>query len=138
MSKIRLLSYRLDIYNSQTKIMSFPDQEKLLKEVVFSPSFSMNVITKNAKRYPKVEFLIHGWKSVRKYIKQKLHKISSMSKIRLLSYRLDIYNLQTKIMSFPDQEKLLKEVVFSPSFSMNVITKNAKIKHCPCSKYVAI
>ena len=73
--------------------MSFPDQEKLLKEVVFSPSFSMNVITKIAKKYPKVEFLIHGWKSVRKYIKQKLHKISSMSKIRLLSFRLDIYNL---------------------------------------------
>ena len=35
-----------------------------------------------------------------------------MSKIRVLIYRLDIYNLQIKIVAFQDQEKLLEEVVF--------------------------
>ena len=30
-----------------------------------------------------------------------------MSKIRVLTYRLDIYNLQTKIVLFADQKKLL-------------------------------
>ena len=45
-----------------------------------------------------------------------------MSKIRVLNLRFDIYNLQTKIVSFPDQEKLLKEVVFSLAVSMNVNT----------------
>ena len=39
-----------------------------------------------------------------------------MSKIRVLTYRLDIYNLQTKIVSFADQEKLQKEVVLSLQF----------------------
>ena len=38
--------------------------------------------------------------------------------------------------SFPDQEKLLKEVVFSLAVSMNANTKNSKKKHCPCPKYV--
>ena len=33
MSKIAGLIYTVDIYNSQTNILSFPDQEKLLKEV---------------------------------------------------------------------------------------------------------
>ena len=45
-----------------------------------------------------------------------------MSKIRVLNLRFDIYNLQTKTVSFPDQEKLLKEVVFSLAVSMNVNT----------------
>ena len=49
-----------------------------------------------------------------------------MSKIRVLIYRIGIYNLDTKIASFPDQEKLLKEVVFSIVVSMNANTKN----HC--------
>ena len=57
-----------------------------------------------------------------------------MSTIRVLVYRHDIYNLQNKIVSFPDQEKLLKEVVFSLTVSMNVNTKNFQIKHCPCPK----
>ena len=61
-----------------------------------------------------------------------------MSKIRLLIYRLDIYNLQTKIVSFPDQEKLLKEVVFSLAVSMNANIKNNQIKHFPCPEYVGI
>ena len=61
-----------------------------------------------------------------------------MSKIRLLTYRFDIYNLLTKTVSFPDQEKLLKEVVFSLAISMNANIKNPQIKHCPCPKYVVI
>ena len=39
-----------------------------------------------------------------------LPKISHMSKITILVYTLDKYNLQTRIVSFPDHEKLLKEV----------------------------
>ena len=34
-----------------------------------------------------------------------------LSKIRVLIYRLDIHNLQTKTVSFPDQETIVKEVV---------------------------
>ena len=54
-------------------------------------------------------------------------KLSDMSKISF-----DIHNFQTKIMSFPDQEKLLKEVVFSLAVSMNDKSNNSQIKHCPC------
>ena len=61
-----------------------------------------------------------------------------MSKLRVLIYRLDIYNLQTKIVSFQDQEKLLQEVVFSLAVSMNANTKNSQIKHYPYPKYVVI
>ena len=35
---------------------------------------------------------------------------SDMSKIRILIYTLDKYSLQTRIVSFPDHEKLVKEV----------------------------
>ena len=59
-----------------------------------------------------------------------------MSKIRVLIYRLDIYNLQTKTASFTDQEKLLKEVLFSLAVSMNSNTKNPHLKHYPSPKYV--
>ena len=41
-------------------------------------------------------------------------------------------------MSFTDQEKLLKEVVFSLAGRMNGNTKNSQIKRCPCPKCVAI
>ena len=41
-------------------------------------------------------------------------------------------------MSFPDQEKLLKGVVFCFAISMNINAKNSQTKHCPCPKYVAI
>ena len=60
-----------------------------------------------------------------------------MSKIRVLTYRLEIYNLQTKIVSFADQEKLLKELVFSLAVSVNGSTKNSLIEHCPypCTIY---
>ena len=64
--------------------------------------------------------------------------LSKTSKLRVFIYRLDIYNLQTKIASFPDQEKLLKEVVFTLAISINANTKNSQIKHCPCPKYVVI
>ena len=60
-----------------------------------------------------------------------------MSKIRVLIYRLDIYNLQTKIVSFQDQKKLL-EVVFRLVIFMNANTKNSQMKYCPCPKYVWI
>ena len=49
-----------------------------------------------------------------------------MSKIRVFTYRLDMYNLQTKSVSFQDQEKFLKDVVFSLAVSMNVNTKNSQ------------
>ena len=56
-----------------------------------------------------------------------------MPKVRFLTYRFDIHNLQTKTVSFPDQEKLLKLLkVFSLAVSMNATTKNSLIKHCPC------
>ena len=61
-----------------------------------------------------------------------------MSKIKVLTYKFDIYNLQTKIVSFADQEKLLKQVVLSLAVSMNTNTKNSQIKHCPCQKCVVI
>ena len=60
-----------------------------------------------------------------------------MSKIRVLIYRLDIYNLEAKTVTFQDQEKLL-ELVFSLAVSMNANTKNSQIKHCPSPKYVMI
>ena len=49
-----------------------------------------------------------------------------------------MYNLQTKIVSFSDQEKLYEEVVFSVAFSMNANTKKSQIKHCPYPKYAVI
>ena len=62
-----------------------------------------------------------------------------MSKIRVLIYRLTyIHNLQTKIVSLPDQEKFLKEVTFNIAVSMNDNNENSQIKHCPCPKYLAI
>ena len=61
-----------------------------------------------------------------------------MPKIKFLIYRLDIYNLQTKIVSFRDQEKLLKEVVFRLAASMGANTKNFQIKHWSSPKYVVI
>ena len=60
-----------------------------------------------------------------------------MSKIRVLIYRLYIYNLEVKTVTFQDQEKLL-ELVFSIAVSVNANTKNSQIKHCPCPKYVMI
>ena len=61
-----------------------------------------------------------------------------MSKIRVLIYRLEIYNLQTEIVSFADQEKSLNKLVLSLAASMNTNTKNSQIKHCHCQKCVVI
>ena len=57
-----------------------------------------------------------------------------MSKIRVLIYRLDIHNLQTKTVSCPDQEKILKETVFDLAVSMNANTENSQIKYYSCPK----
>ena len=68
--------------------------------------------------------------------------LSKTSKIRVFIYRRDIYNLQTKVVSFTDQEKLLKKVVFSVLvFNLafiNANAKNSEIKYCPCPRYVVI
>ena len=61
-----------------------------------------------------------------------------MSKIRVLIYRLDINSLQTKTVSFVDQEKVLKEVVFSLAASMNASTENSQRKYCPRPKYFKV
>ena len=61
-----------------------------------------------------------------------------MSKIRVLIYRLNIHNLQTKTVSFLDQEKILKEALFNLAVSMNANTENSQIKHCPCPKYFKV
>ena len=54
-----------------------------------------------------------------------MSQILDMPKIRVWIHRLDIYNLQTKIVSFQDQEKLLQEVVFSLAVSKNTNTKHS-------------
>ena len=57
-----------------------------------------------------------------------------LSKILVLIYILDIHNLPTKTLSFPDQEKFLEEVVvvFSLAVSMNISTEKFEIKRCLC------
>ena len=50
-----------------------------------------------------------------------------MSKIRVLTYIFDKYNLHIKIVTFADQEKLLKELVFSFAVFINPKTKNSQI-----------
>ena len=60
-----------------------------------------------------------------------------MPKIRVLIYRLQIITYRPKL-SFSDQEKFLKEVVFSLKVSTNVNTENSQIKRCSCLKYLVI
>ena len=48
-----------------------------------------------------------------------LPKISEMTKTRILIYTLNKYNLQTRIVSFPHPENLLKEVVVRLTLFMN-------------------
>ena len=43
-----------------------------------------------------------------------------------------------QIVLFPDQENILKEVVFSLAVSMNANIKNSQIKRCPSPKYGVI
>ena len=61
-----------------------------------------------------------------------------MSIIRVLIYRLDIHNLQTKIVSLPDHVELIKKVVFNLTVYRNANTINTQVNHCPCSKYVMV
>ena len=61
-----------------------------------------------------------------------------MSKIRVLIYKLDVHNLETKTVSFLDQEKILKEVVFNLPVSMDANTESSKIKHYPYPKYFKV
>ena len=42
--------------------------------------------------------------------RKKLPKVWDMSKIRYIISRPDTYNMQTRIILFPDQEKLLQQV----------------------------
>ena len=46
-------------------------------------------------------------------------KISDITKIRVLIYRQDKYNLQTRILSIPDHKKFLKDVVVRLALFMN-------------------
>ena len=58
-----------------------------------------------------------------------------MSKI---FYRPGIYNLQTRTVTFPVQEKLLEKInlrYLKTLKTKNLNTKNPQIKYCPCSKY---
>ena len=55
--------------------------------------------------------------------------------MRVLIYSLDKYNLQTRIASFPDHEKLLNEIVVRLELFMIVNTWNPQMEHCPCPKY---
>ena len=62
--------------------------------------------------------------------------LSKTSEIRVFIYKLGIYNLHTKVVSFFEQEKLLKKAMFSLALFRNAYTKNSKIKHCSCSRYI--
>ena len=56
-------------------------------------------------------------------------------------YRPVIYNLQIRTVIFSDQRKLLQKVdlrYLKTLKTKKLNTKNPKIKHCPCSKYVMI
>ena len=58
-----------------------------------------------------------------------------------LIYRPSIYNLQTATVTFPVQEKLLEKVnlrYLKTLKTEELNSKNPKIKHCPCAKYVII
>ena len=66
-----------------------------------------------------------------------LPKNSNMSKIRILIYILDVYNLQTRTVTFHDYKKLLKKVDSGQTCActMNANTKNSQMEHWPCPKY---
>ena len=53
-------------------------------------------------------------------------------------YRPDIYNLNTRTVTFPDQDKLLEKIdlrYLKMLKTQKLNTKSPQIKHCPCSKY---
>ena len=54
-------------------------------------------------------------------------------------YRPGTYNLQTRTLSFPEQEKLLEKVnlrYLKMLKTKKLNTKNPQIKYFPCSKYL--
>ena len=97
----------LKIFSSKTK--SFHDLHKVLKSTVLNTVCDKIYLTKARRKNLSIKVLL------------------KTSKIRVFIYGRDICNLQTKIMSFPDQVKLLKKVVFL----INANTKNSQIKHFP-------
>ena len=55
--------------------------------------------------------------------------------------RPGMYNLQTRTSTFPDHEKLQEKLnirYLKTLKTKKLNTKNPRIKHCPCSKYVMI
>ena len=58
-----------------------------------------------------------------------------------LIYRPGIYDLETRTLTFPEQEKLLEKVdliYLKTPKTKKLDTKNPQIKYFPCSKYVMI
>ena len=56
-------------------------------------------------------------------------------------YRPDIYNLQTRTLTFPEQEKLQEKLnlrYLKMLKTKKINTKNPQIKYFPCLKYVMI
>ena len=56
-------------------------------------------------------------------------------------YRPGIYNLQTRTLTFPEQEKLLEKVnlrYLKTLKTKKLDAENPQIKYSPCSKYVMI
>ena len=56
-------------------------------------------------------------------------------------YRPDIYNLQTRTLTFPEQKKLLEKVNSRYLKTLNtkkLNTKDLQVKYSPCSKSVMI
>ena len=55
-----------------------------------------------------------------------------ISKIKTIIYRPSIYNLQTRTVTFPHQEKLIEKVDGGQN------TKNPQIKNYPCPRNVML
>ena len=58
-----------------------------------------------------------------------------------MTYRPGIYNLQSRTVTFPDQEKLVQKVDLRYLKTIKIKKRNLKnpqIKHYPCSKYAMI
>ena len=60
---------------------------------------------------------------------------------KTIIYRPGIYNLHTRTITFPDQEKLLEKIdlIYLKTLKTKTLnTKNPQIKYWPCSKYARI
>ena len=64
-----------------------------------------------------------------------MSKISDISKKSII-YRPDIYNLQTRTLTFPEQEKLQEKL--NLRYLKMLKTKNPQIKYFPYLKYEMI